>query len=61
MKSIEHFVLSPTENPRDNLEMAVRAVVNFHNSFPKSHKHTGEGTILVFVSGKAEINAFIDI
>ena len=61
MKTIEHFVLSPTENPRDNLEMAVRAVVNFHNSFPMSYKKTGEGTLLVFVSGKAEINAFIDI
>ena len=60
-KTIEHFVLRPTENPRDNLEMAVCAVINFHNSFPMSYKKTSEGTMLVFVSGKAEITAFIDI
>ena len=60
-KTIEHFVLRPSENARDNLEMAVRAVVQFHNSFPTSYKKTGEGTILVFVSGKSEIAAFIDI
>ena len=47
MKTIEHFVLSPTHNPRDNLEMAVRAVVNFHNPFPMEYKKTGEGTLLV--------------
>ena len=46
---------------RDNLEMAIRAVVQFHNSFPKDYKKTAEGTMLVFVSGKAEIAAFIDI
>ena len=60
-KTIEHFVLRPSETARDNLEMAVRAVVQFHNSFPTSYKKTGEGTMLVFVSGKAEIAAFIDI
>ena len=46
---------------RDNLEMAIRAMINFHNEFHKSRKKTGEETILVFVSGKSEINAFIDI
>ena len=60
-KTIEHFVLRPSEAARDNLEMAVRAVVQFHNSFPKAYKKTDEGTLLVFVSGKAEIAAFIDI
>ena len=60
-KSIEHFVLSPSDKARDNLEMALRAVINFHNDFPKSYKKTGQGTILVFVSGKSEINAFIDM
>ena len=60
-KTIEHFVLSPSEAVRDNLEMAVRAVVQFHNNHPKAYKKTTEGTILVFVSGKAEIAAFIDI
>ena len=54
-------MLSPSDKARDNLEMATRAVVNFHNEFPKSYEKTGEGTILVFVSGKAEINAFVDI
>ena len=46
-KTIEHFVLSPTDCPRNNLDMAVRAMVNFHNSFPMSYKTTGEGTLLV--------------
>ena len=61
LKTIEHFVLNPSDRMRDNLEMAIRAVISFHNEFPNSHKKTGEGTILVFVSGKSEINAFIDI
>ena len=61
LRSIEHCVLSPSDKPRDSLEMAIRAVINFHNEFPKSYKRTGEGTILVFVSGKSEINAFIHI
>ena len=60
-KTIEHFVLRPSDTIRDNLEMAVRAVVQFHNSHPKVYKKTTEGTMLVFVSGKAEIAAFIDI
>ena len=60
-KTIEHFVLSPSDAVRDNLEMAVRAVVQFHNNYPMAYKKTTEGTILVFVSGKAEIAAFIDI
>ena len=60
-KTIEHFVLCPSETVRDNLEMAVRAVVQFHNTHPKAYKKTTEGTMLVFVSGKAEIAAFIDI
>ena len=60
-KTIEHFVLRPSEAARDNLEMAVRAVVQFHNANPKTYKKTDEGTLLVFVSGKAEIAAFIDI
>ena len=57
-KTIEHFVLSPSDAVRDNLEMAVRAVVQFHNSNPKVYKKTTDGTMLVFVSGKAEITAF---
>ena len=60
-RTIEHFVLSPSEAVRDNLEMAVRAVVQFHNNHPRAYKKTTEGTILVFVSGKAEMAAFIDI
>ena len=60
-KTIEHFVLRPSDTVRDNLEMAVRAVVQFHNSHQKVYKKTTEGTLLVFVSGKAEIAAFIDI
>ena len=60
-KTIEHYVLPPSVADRDNLEMAVRAVVQFHNNHPKEYKKTTDGTILVFVSGKAEINAFIDI
>ena len=60
-KTIEQFVLPPSVSDRDNLEMAVRAVVQFHNTHPKEYKKTTDGTILVFVSGKAEINAFIDI
>ena len=60
-KTIEQFVLPPSTADRDNLEMAVRAVVQFHNTHPKEYKKTTDGTILVFVSGKAEINAFIDI
>ena len=59
--AIEHFVLQPSGKSRDNLEMAIRAVVNFHNEFPTKYKGTKEGTTLFFVSGKAEINAFIDI
>ena len=49
LKPIEHFVLSPSDKSRDNLEMAIRAMVNFHNELPKSYKKTGEGTILVFL------------
>ena len=60
-KTIEQFVLTPSILDRDNLEMAVRAVVQFHDNHPKEYKKTTDGTILVFVSGKAEINAFIDI
>ena len=60
-KTIEHFVLRPSDTIRDNLEMAVRAVVQFHNNHPKAYKKTTERTMLVFVSGKAEIAAFIDI
>ena len=41
--------------------MAIRTVVNFHDEYPVKDKKTAEGTILVSVSGKAEINAFIDI
>ena len=43
------------------MEMAIRAVINLLNDFPKSYKTTGERTILVFVSGKSEITAIIDI
>ena len=60
-KTIEHYVLRPSDSIRDNLEMAVRAVVQFRNTHPKAYKKTTEGTMLVFVSGKAEIAAFIDI
>ena len=60
-KTIEHYVLPPSIADRDNLEMAVRAVVQFHILIRKEYKKTTDGTILVFVSGKAEINAFIDI
>ena len=60
-KTIEHYVLPPSIADRDILEMAIRAVVQFHNTYPKEYKKTTDGTILVFVSGKAEINAFIDI
>ena len=60
-KTIEHYVLRPSDAVRDNLEMAIRAVVQFHNAYPKDYKKTTEATMLVFVSGKAEIAAFIDI
>ena len=39
--------------------MAVRAVIQFHNSNPKEYKQTYHGTILVFVPGKSEINLVI--
>ena len=34
LKSIEQFVLRPSDKAREKLEMAIRAVVNFHNEFP---------------------------
>ena len=56
---VEINVLPPSKYPRDNLEMAVRAVIQFHNSNPKEYKQTYNGTILVFVPGKSEINLVI--
>ena len=44
---VEINVLPPSIYPRDNLEMAVRAVIQFHNSNPKEYKNTYKGTILV--------------
>ena len=52
---VETFVLQPTTTPRDNLEVAVRAVIQIHNTNPEDYKRTRKGTILVFVAGKSEI------
>ena len=52
MKPVETFVLQPTESPRDNLEMAVRAVIHIHNDHPIQYEGTKNGTFLIFVSGK---------
>ena len=52
-------VLPPSTYARDNIELAVRAVIQFHNSNPKEYKNTCKGTILVFVPGKSEINLVI--
>ena len=59
MMPMEINVLPPSTYPRDNLELAVRAVIQFHNSNPKEYKQTYKGTILVFVPGKSEINLVI--
>ena len=56
---VEQLVLPPSIYPRDNLEMAVRAVIQFHNTYPQDYKNTFKGTILVFVPGKSEINLVI--
>ena len=56
---VEINVLPPSKYPRDNIEMAVRAVIQFHNTNPKEYKQTYHGTILVFVPGKSEINLVI--
>ena len=59
MMPVEINVLPPSTYPRDNIELAVRAVIQFHNSNPKEYKQTYKGTILVFVPGKSEINLVI--
>ena len=56
---VEINVLPPSIYPRDNLELAVRAVIQFHNTNAKDYKQTYNGTILVFVPGKSEINLVI--
>ena len=56
---VEQLVLPPSTYPRDNLETAVRAVIQFHNTYHDQYKNTFEGTILVFVPGKSEINLVI--
>ena len=56
---VEINVLPPSTYPRDNLELAVRAVIQFHNTNAKEYKQTYNGTILVFVPGKSEINLVI--
>ena len=56
---VEIFVLPPSPYPRDNIETAVRAVIQFHNTHPKEYKNTHKGTILVFVPGKSEISLVI--
>ena len=56
---VEQLVLPPSTYPRDNLETAVRAVIQFHNTYYDHYKNTSKGTILVFVPGKSEINIVI--
>ena len=56
---VEINVLPPSTYPRDNIELAVRAVIQFHNTHPKDYKQTYKGTILVFVPGKSETNLVI--
>ena len=59
MMPVEINVLPQSIYPRDNLELAVRAVIQFHNTNAKEYKQTTKGTILVFVPGKSEINIVI--
>ena len=59
MMPVEINVLPPSIYPRDNLELAVRAVIQFHNTNAKEYKQTYNGTILVFVPGKSEITLVI--
>ena len=54
MMLVETFVLQPSTYPRDNIEMAVRAVIQFHNTNPIEHQGTKKRTILVFVDGKTD-------
>ena len=54
------FVLPPSTSPRDN-ELAVRAVIQFHNSHPIEFLGTTKGTILLFVPGKSETNLVINM
>ena len=58
---VEMFVLHPSTSPRDNIELAVRAVLQFHNSHPIEFLGTTKGTILVFVPGKSEIALVISM
>ena len=47
---------SPTPAVRDNIEMAVRTVITFHDRYPIGYPSANtplKGTILVFVPGKA--------
>ena len=59
MMPVEINVLPQSIYPRDNLELAVRAVIQFHNTNAKEYKQTHSGTILVFVPGKSEITLVI--
>ena len=52
MMPVETLVLQPSTYPRDNVEMAVRAVIQFHNTNPIEYQGTKKGTLLVFVAGK---------
>ena len=60
-KPIEVFVLQHIDGLRDNLEMAVRAVMQFHDAFPREYKGTKEGICLVFVSGNSKISIMSDM
>ena len=49
---------------RDNMELAVRAIVTFHHNYARGypdHKTPIQGTILVFVPSKPEIIEIVEI
>ena len=49
---------------RDNIELAVRAIVTLHHQYPWGYpdqKSPIEGTILVFVPGKPEITEIVEL
>ena len=56
----------PPDTPavRDNIELAVRAIVTMHHQYPNGYPDQNspiEGTILVFVPGKPEIFEIIEL
>ena len=64
-QQLQTFCLAPdTPAVGDNIELAVRAVITLHHQYAQGYpdkKGYTDGTILVFVPGKPEILAVIDL